>query len=243
MDFTAEYRKKLRTPDEAVRVVKSGDWLDYSSNLGFPVLLDEALARRRDELTDVKIRGNLIFGPIRAVECDPDREHFIYNSWHFSAYERKLSDRGLCSFIPMLFRQVVEYYRHFLTVNVAMMSVTPMDRHGYFNLSCATGVARGILETADVVILEVNENLPRILGGFEECIHISEVDIVVEGEHGPLPEVPTAPPTPEDLIIADRLMPYIPSASAACPTSSAPGWPSRICRIWACTRSCAAMPT
>ena len=213
MDFTAEYRKKLRTPDEAVQVVKSGDWLDYSSNLGFPVLLDEALARRRDELTDVKIRGNLIFGPIRAVECDPDREHFIYNSWHFSAYERKLSDRGLCSFIPMLFRQVVEYYRHFLTVNVAMMSVTPMDRHGYFNLSCATGVARGILETADVVILEVNENLPRILGGFEECIHISEVDMVVEGEHGPLPEVPTAPPTPEDLIIADQLMPYIPSGA------------------------------
>lgn len=59
-DFQTEYRAKLVTPDEAVRVVKSGDWVDYTSNLGMPVLLDRALARRRDELQDVKIRGNLI---------------------------------------------------------------------------------------------------------------------------------------------------------------------------------------
>ena len=71
-----------------------------------PVLLDKALAKRRDELTDVKIRGNLIFGPIEAVECDPKREHFIYNSWHCSSYERKLCDRGLCNFIPMVFHKM-----------------------------------------------------------------------------------------------------------------------------------------
>lgn len=213
MGFTNEYRSKLRTPDEAVKVVKSGDWVDYTTNLGFPVLLDKALSRRRDELTDVKIRGNLAFGPIQVVECDPTREHFIYNSWHFSAYERSLCDRGLCNFIPMLFRQVVEYYRHFLTVNVAMMSVTPMDRHGYFNLSCATGVAKGILDKADVVILEVNEHLPRILGGFEETIHISEVDYVVEGEHGPLYELPKSQPTREDILIAESLIDYIPSGA------------------------------
>ena len=213
MDFLNEYRSKLRTPDEAVQVVKSGDWVDYTTNLGFPILLDAALARRKDELTDVKIRGNLCFGPIQTVECDPEREHFIYSSWHFSAYERKLCDKGLCNFIPMLFRQVVEYYRHFLTVNVAMMSVTPMDRHGYFNLSCATGVAKGILEKADIVILEVNEHLPRILGGFEESIHISEVDYIVEGEHGPLYELPRSEPTREDIAIAESLIGYIPSGA------------------------------
>ena len=76
-----EYRRKLRSPDEAVKAVKSGDWVDYTVALGFPPLLDAALAKRRDELTDVKIRGNLLFGPIRTVECDPAREHFIYNSW------------------------------------------------------------------------------------------------------------------------------------------------------------------
>ena len=54
MDFQAEYRSKLRTPAEAVRAVKNGDWVDYTSGLGFPPLLDAALAARRDELHDVK---------------------------------------------------------------------------------------------------------------------------------------------------------------------------------------------
>ena len=209
MDFMSEYRAKLRTPEEAVQAVKSGDWVDYTSNVCFPTLLDAALAKRKEELTDVKIRGNLLFGPIRTVECDPDREHFIYNSWHCSGYERKLCDRGLCNYIPMIFRNVTAYYRHFLTVNVAMMCVTPMDKHGYFNLSCAGGIARGILETADIVILEVNENLPRIFGGFDESIHISEVDYVVEGPHEPLPQFPIAKPTEEDVKIADLIVPHI----------------------------------
>ena len=208
-NFYTEYRQKLRTPEEAVRVVKSGDWVDYTSNIGFPVLLDRALAKRREELTDVKIRGNLINGPIETVECDPTREHFYYNSWHLSAYERKLCDRGLCNFIPMIFRNVVPYYRYFLTVNVAMMCVTPMDKHGYFNLSSATGVAKGILDKADIVLVEVNEHLPHIYGGFDESIHISEVDYVVEGEHPPLPEFPIHPPTKEDIAIADHILPFI----------------------------------
>ena len=209
MTVFEEYRAKLRTPEQAVQAVKSGDWVDYTTSLGFPTLLDAALAKRRDELTDVKIRGNLLFGPIQTVECDPAREHFLYNSWHCSGYERKLCDRGLCNYIPMIFRNVVPYYRHFLTVNVAMMCVTPMDQHGYFNLSCAAGIARGILEKADIVILEVNEHLPRILGGFDESIHIDEVDYVVEGEHPPLPQFPIAHPTEEDIKIADLIVPHI----------------------------------
>ena len=203
------YRAKLRTPEEAVRAVESGDWVDYTTNVCFPTLLDAALAKRRDELWDVKIRGNLIFGPIEVVECDPTREHFMYNSWHYSAYERKLSDRGLCNYIPMIFRNVVPYYRHFLTVNVAMMCVTPMDKHGYFNLSCGAGVAKGILDKADIVILEVNEHLPWINGGFDECIHIDDVDFVVEGIHAPLHEPPMLPPEEEEIKIANWIMPYI----------------------------------
>ena len=213
MDYQAEYRSKLRTPAEAVQTVKSGDWVDYITNLAFPELLDAALAERAEELENVKIRGNLIFHPIQAVECDPERKHFIYNSWHCSSYERKLCDRGLCNFIPMVFRNLVPYYRHFLKVNVAMCAATPMDRHGYFNLSVASGVAKGILDTADVVILEVNERLPRVSGGFGQAIHISEVDMVVEGKHGPLPTVPLHPATDEDRAVARFIMTKIPDGA------------------------------
>ena len=213
MNYYDEYRGKLRTPEEAVKVVKSGDWVDLSPNITFPVLLEAALAKRHDELFDVKIRSNLIFHRLKTVESDPERKHFIYNSWHCSNYERQLCDRGLCNFIPMIFRNLGPYYRHFLTVNVAMASVTPMDCHGHFNLSVGTGVTRTILEKADIVILEVNERLPHMLGGFDEMIHISEVDYVVEGEHEALMQFPMEEPTESDLRIADYILPMIPSGA------------------------------
>jgi len=183
--------------------------VDYTSNLCVPLLLDAALAKHADELFDVKVRGNLLLGPIQIVEADPMREHFLYNSWHCSGYERKLCDRGLCNYIPMVFRNLGWYYENFLTVNVTMMAVTPMDRHGYFNFSCAAGVAKAILDNADVVILEVNEYLPRIYGGFDECIHISEVDCVVKGEHTLLPTFPVTAPSEEDRSIAELLLSHI----------------------------------
>lgn len=213
MSYYDQYKSKLRTPEEAVKAVKSGDWVEYTTSNGFPALLDEALAARKDELSDVKIRGNLIFGPIKVVECDPQREHFIYNSWHCSAYERKLCDKGLCNYIPMIFRNVVEYYKNFLEINVAMISVTPMDAHGYFNLSTSTGIAKGILDKADIVIVEVNENLPRVYGGIGDSIHISEVDMVVEGKHGPLFQVHLEEPTEAEIKIAEHIMPYIPDSA------------------------------
>lgn len=206
MDFIQEYKSKLKTPQEAVKVIKSGDWIDFSLGLCWPVLLDKALAERKDELEDIKIRGYLALQPIATVEADPNRETFIYNSWHCGGYERKLVDRGLCNYIPMVFRNVGEYYKRYLTVNVAMMAVTPMDKHGYFNFSLSAATAKDVLDKADVVILEVNENLPRVFGGIDECIHISEVDIIVEGEHSELATLNSPEATEIDNIIAKMIV-------------------------------------
>ena len=209
MDVFAEYRSRLRTPEEAVRCVRDGDWVDYGTNNSYPALLDEALAARRDELHGVRVRGNLLPGPVRIVECDPDMEHFVYSTWHCSGYERKLCDHGRAFFTPMIFRNLAWYYEQFLTVNVAMLSVAPMDRHGYFNLSSALGINRTIIEKADIVILEVNEALPRIRGGLEECVHISEADMVVEAGYRPLMEMKTPQPSETERQIAANLLPYI----------------------------------
>lgn len=208
-DFLSEYRKKLCLADDAVKVVKNGDWVDYTSSLGKPVLLDQALAKRKEELFDVKIRGNLIDGPIEVAECDESQEHFVYHSWHCSAYERKLCDRGLCYHIPQVFHNNAAYYEFFLNVNVVMVSVAPMDKHGYFNFSVNTGVAAPIVRIADIVIVEVNENMPKIHGGYDECIHISEVDYIVEGEHTLFPSKTPIECSSIDKKIAEHIIPYI----------------------------------
>ena len=213
MNFAEEYTRKLRTPEEAVKLVKDGDWVDYSVGIGFPVLLDAALAKRKDELRDIKIRGSLAMQPIQAVEQDKERRTFTYNSWHCSGYERKLCDEGLCNYIPMIFRNMASYYRRYLTVNVAMISVAPMDSKGFFNFSMVNCTTRAILDAADLIILEVNEHMPHVYGGQEDCIHISEVDVVVEGAHKPLAQLPIPPATEIDEKIASLLLPHIPDGA------------------------------
>lgn len=208
MNYSSEYRAKLCSAEDAVLLVKSGDWVDYGSNNSKPVLLDEALARRRDELRCVKIRGNLTPGPLAVVECDPEMDHFVYNTWHCSGYERRLCDAGRAFFTPMIFRNLAWYYRTQLRVNVAMLCVSPMDSHGYFSFGGAAGVCRAIAETADVVILEVNEAVPRVFGE-EESIHISEVDRVVESGRRPLWDMQSPEPTETDLRIAQHIFPHI----------------------------------
>ena len=141
MDFISEYKSKLGTPEDAAKLVKSGDWVEYGNGTTFAVECDKALAKRRDELFDVKLRGQIVYGPIEVVECDPTGEHFCYNAWHCSGYERKLLDQGRAYFSPMIFRNLAWYHKEFLHVNVAYVCATPMDKHGYFNFSLSAGTA------------------------------------------------------------------------------------------------------
>lgn len=207
--FYQEYKTKLRTPEEAVKLVKDGDWVDYSTGVGFPYLLDFALAKRKGELKDVKVRGSLALRPIQIVEKDKEQESFTYQSWHCSGYERKLCDEGLCYYTPMLFRNEASYYRRFLKVNVAMLSVAPMDKFGYFSYSLANCTTQAILDVADIIILEVNENMPQVFGGKDDCIHISQVDAVVEGKHPPLAVLPIAKASEIDEKIASLIVPHL----------------------------------
>lgn len=213
MSIYEEYKHKLRSAAEAVRLVKSGDWVDYGSNNSMPFSLDAALAARRDELRGVKVRGNLTPGPIQVIECDPAMEHFAYNTWHCGAYERKMCDAGRAFFTPMVFHDLEWYYKSFLTVNVAMLSVSPMDEDGYFSLGGAVGAVLPVLSVAEKVILEVNEAQPNIGGGRETKIHISRADAVVEAGYRPLMQLPTPAPTETDRRIAEHILPHIPDGA------------------------------
>ncbi|MBP8613678.1 MAG: butyryl-CoA:acetate CoA-transferase [Firmicutes bacterium] len=209
MSLVSEYRRKLKTPDDAVKVVRSGDWVDYGMNSNLPELLDGALARRKDELQDVKVRGGVLPKPLQIVECDPQRNSFTYNSWHFSGPERRYHDRGLCNYIPMMYRNQATFYRKYLDVDVACIAVTPMDEYGYFNLSLTNSSTKTIIDKAKTVIVEVNEHLPWACGGYAEAIHISEVDVVVEGAHEPLAVLSPVAPTREDEEIAKLICEHV----------------------------------
>lgn len=205
MDYTEIYKQKLVAPSEAVKAVKSGDWVEYGSFSGCAVVLDKALAARKDELRDVKIRCTTRAAGIpEVVKADPSGEHFIYNNWHFSAWDRKLSDQGLCSYIPMVYSELPEYYRRYIDVGVVMIPVTPMDKNGCFNFGPQVSHTMAMCEAAKTIILEVNPQIPRCLGQ-EESIHISKVDYIVEADY-PIPEIPPARPNDVDKKIASIII-------------------------------------
>ena len=84
MSYQEVYKQKLTTADEAVKAVKSGDWVDYSWCCNYPVALDKALAARKDELYDVKIRGGILTHKPAIFDVPNAAEHFCWNSWHMA---------------------------------------------------------------------------------------------------------------------------------------------------------------
>lgn len=204
-NYSVQLSSKKTSAAQAVQIIKSGDWVDYTMAQGMPYDLDIALANRKHELKDIKIRICLSLRYPKVVEVDPKRETFIYNSWHMSGYDRKMHDAGLCNYIPLLFRNMPLHYKKSLEVDVAMLSVSPMDHAGNFGFSLNNSATREILNKAKKIIVEVNENLPTCFGLSDDRVHISEVDYVVEGSNPTLPTIPAKPASPVEEAIAKQI--------------------------------------
>ena len=190
MDFSEEYRQKLVSADEAVKVIKSGDWVDYGWSTNTVDALDKALAKRTDELKNVNLRGGILLKPLAVFDREDAGEHFTWNSWHMGGYERKLINRGCSYYAPIRYSELPRYYRELdCPDDVAMFQVAPMDKHGYFNFGPSASHLGAMCETAKYIIVEVNENMPRCLGGTENGVHISQVNAIVEGENPPIGEL------------------------------------------------------
>lgn len=215
MDFRQEYEQKLVSADEAVKLVKSGDWVDYGWCTGTPDALDRALAGRTDELTDVKLHGGILLKPLAIFEREDAGEHFAWNSWHMSGVERKLISRGCAYYVPMRYSELPRYYRDSnAKVDVAMFQVAPMDAHGFFNFGPNASHLGAVCEKAKHVIVEVNENMPRCLGGTEAGVHISNVTYVVEGDNPPIGEMGAGgPATDVDKKVAQLIVDQIPNGA------------------------------
>lgn len=209
MGVYEEYKQKLRTPEEAVKVVKDGDWVDYCQGHAFPIALDRALAGRKGELKDVKVSNGVGLLPSQIVEQDPERESFTYVLWHCSGMDRRYMAQQKAFFRPMLFRENGEYYKKGLaTVNVAMITVAPMDKNGDFSFGLGNCCIQDIMDCADIVIVEANKQMPKVYGLEKDHVNIRDVDIVVESDIE-LPTIPTFTASDTDKKIAEHIMPYL----------------------------------
>jgi acyl-CoA hydrolase len=215
--------------EQAASFVRSGMWLDYGVALCQPDVFDKALGARKNELENVKIRSCLSMKPRAVVEEDPEGRHFFLFSWHFSGYDRKRHDAGLCNYMPLNLGEVPDYYRRFLEpVDIVVLKTCPMDENGFFNFSAANAWHRAVIERARMVIVEVSQGLPYVYGD-QNGVHLSEVDFIVEGDNEPAPELPNPPPNEVDRAVARRITTEIEDGS--CLQIGIGGMPNAVCAL------------
>lgn len=215
MDYLQEYKQKLVPARKAVELIQPGDWVDYGWCVNTVDALDRALAERTDELTDINLRGGILLKPLAIFEREDAGEHFTWNSWHMSGIERKMASRGCAYYAPLRYSELPRYYRESARPeDVAMFQAAPMDEHGFFNFGPNASHLGAMCERAKHIIVEVNQNMPRCLGGTECGVHISNVTYVVEGENPPIAELGAGGAATEvDQAVADLIVEEIPNGA------------------------------
>lgn len=211
--YLEEYKRKLITAEQAAQLVKSNDIIDYGMFATKPIDFDVALAKRAgDGLENVSIRGTGTVLPVpEVIKGDPEQKTFQYFSWYFTAIDRKAGDFGLVTHNPFNYHEatLLAYNSDFahLWPNVWVAQVTPMDKHGCFNFGIGNSHNRGLALNSKIAIVEVNENLPRCLGGNDEYVHISEIDYIIESSNSPVFATPPSPaPSEAERIIAQYIV-------------------------------------
>ncbi|MBQ6734395.1 MAG: butyryl-CoA:acetate CoA-transferase [Lachnospiraceae bacterium] len=193
MDYQKKYQEKLVSAEKAAELVKSGDWVDFAWTATTPKAFDKALAKRMPELTDIKFRGGILMHEPEIFKIDKPEEHFCWNSWHFGGLERKAAAKGLAYYAGFRYSEAPRYYYDSTDpLDVAVIMVSPMDAHGYFNFGPSCSHLRAVVETANKVVLEVNPSMPVCFGSADAYVHIDEVDYVIEGIDEPLDAFPPA---------------------------------------------------
>ena len=185
-NFTKEYEQKLTTAENAVKIVKSGDWVDFGWGVGIPYDLDIELAKRikEEDLYDLKFRGGILLRKLEIFKLEDAAKHLSWNSWHMTGIERKSIADGIGFYAPIRYSELPRYYRDLPDpVDVAMIRVAPMDSEGYFNFGPSASHLADMCSRAKKIVVEVNEKMPVALGGQPggEKLHISKVDYIVEG--------------------------------------------------------------
>ena len=213
MDFKQKYNEKLITAAEAAGKIKSGDWVDYGWGVGTSNAIDQELAKRAEELSDVKLRGGVLFKKLAIFDADPEGKSFTWNSWHAGGSERKVINAGNLGYYgPLRYSELPRWYREEVEVNVAIVVTAPMDKHGFFNFGLNASHQMAVLEKADLIIVEVNENMPYCQGRMESEIHIDLVDYIVES-NSPITELPIGSYSDLDKKVAESIVDLIPNGA------------------------------
>lgn len=188
-DWTDVYRGKLAEIDDAVRRIKSGDDVIVAQCASEPQGCMGRFHIVADAVEDVKVFSVLTLKPYDFYMKPEMKGHFELASWFHAPGSREAikAGTGTVTYVPNMLHRAATDRIYAKKPNVFFGTCTPPDGKGFVSLSLGITYEKDVLEAADLVVLEVNENLPRTYG--DTHVHVRDVDLFVEHTQ----EVPTLP--------------------------------------------------
>jgi len=191
---------KIVTAEKAVKCINSGDHVFIHTAAATPLKLVNAMSERHNELSDVQIYHLHTEGP--APYANPDYiKSFKTHSFFVGANVRSAIQTGTADYIPIFLSEVPYLFTNgILSLDVAMIQVSPPDKHGYCSLGVSVDASRAAVLHADTVIAQLNPNMPRTHG--DGIIHSSQISYAIEVDE-PIHEI-TAPELSETELAIGR---------------------------------------
>ncbi|MGC8660354.1 MAG: acetyl-CoA hydrolase/transferase family protein [Desulfomonilaceae bacterium] len=210
------YHQKLTTPEEAVARIPKRCKVSFGLGPSNPPALLASLAARLDAGNIDKID---LYYQIAKEGAKPlfkakylDRVSFHANFMTDldRALIKEAGTSSVIDFMPCYLWQLPRVLLEFINIDVFMITVSPMDKHGYFSLGTSCDYASTLARQTKLTIVEVNENMPRVFG--ENLIHVSEIGSIVEN-HQPLIELEERALTQKDLLIGSTITQMVPDGA------------------------------
>lgn len=182
-------RPETMTPEQAILAVRDGLRVFIGSGAAVPLGLLDAFSNRAKHYKDVEVCQLLTLGPAPYVARDLEG-HVRHNAFFVGANTREAVQEGRADFTPVFLSEIAGLLRTTMPIDVALVQVTPPDKHGFCSLGVSVDIVKVAVETARVVIAEINPQMPRTHG--DSFVHVSRLSSIVEVDH-PLPELRTEP--------------------------------------------------
>ncbi|WPC42292.1 acetyl-CoA hydrolase/transferase family protein [Clostridium sp. JS66] len=181
MDWKKLYKSKLVSAKEAVSNIKSNSRVVVSIAVAEPTELIDALVANKENYENVEVVHMVDMGKSEYAQEGMEK-YFKYNSIFVGASTKDAVNSGRSDFTPCCFYELPRLFEEgYLPVDVVLIQVSKPDKHGYCSFGVSNDYTKPATDCAKMVIAEVNENMPRVLG--DSFIHISDIDYIVETSH------------------------------------------------------------
>lgn len=175
-----------QSANSAVEGIKSGDRVFIQGGAATPSVLLRALIDRKNELKSVELISITTLGDDL---FDPEEigGSFYVNSLFVSKNVRKIVNTEHGEYVPVFLSEIpLLFKKNVLPLDVALIHVSPPDKHGFCSLGTSVDVVRSAMQNAKQVIAQINPQMPRTHG--DGVVHISEINTAIEINE-PLPEI------------------------------------------------------